>query len=239
MHRVVEEVMDRFRPEAIVCQCGTDGLVNDPLGTFNLTPSAYVSCVSKLRSYKLPTLFLGGGGYNKPNAARCFAAILAELRGIQLPGDIPEHDVILDGANQVRIVSAFIQESAFSQSFERYGPSFELGISRGLRRDENTPEYIRIITEQVLGECAVVRCTARPRLNIVHRHIFRMPLTPEADERFASSAVTGVPLKIDACLFIVSFSSCWQATWHRSLVSRDVRFRWPGWFKNAPLYFFF
>lgn len=93
--------MERFRPEAVVCQCGADGLVNDPLGTFNLTPTAYVSCARKLRSYGLPTLLLGGGGYNKPNAARCFVAVLAELRGIHLSDDIPEHDVILDSANHV------------------------------------------------------------------------------------------------------------------------------------------
>ena len=96
LFRVVNEIMERFRPEAIVCQCGTD-----PLGTFNLTAKTYVSCARKLQSYRLPTLILGGGGYNKPNAARCFASLLAELRGIRLPDDIPEHDVILDSPNHV------------------------------------------------------------------------------------------------------------------------------------------
>ena len=91
--RVFEEVMRLFRPEAIVCQCGADGLANDPLGTFNLTPSAYARCIAIIQGYKLPTLFLGGGGYHKANASRCFITILASLKGVQLSPDIPEHEV--------------------------------------------------------------------------------------------------------------------------------------------------
>lgn len=85
--------MTRFHPEAVVCQCGADGLVNDPLGTFNLTPDAYVRCTAVIQGYKLPGLYLGGGGYHKANASRCFTTILAGLLGQQLSSDIPEHDV--------------------------------------------------------------------------------------------------------------------------------------------------
>lgn len=85
--------MKRFRPEAIVCQCGADGLANDPLGTFNLTPVAYARCTAVIQSYKLPTLYLGGGGYHKANASRCFTTILAGLLGVQISSDIPEHEV--------------------------------------------------------------------------------------------------------------------------------------------------
>ena len=92
---VTHEAIKRFRPEAIVCQCGADGLAGDPLGTFNLTPSAYTRCLTTLRDLQLPLLVLGGGGYHKANAARCFAAILAGLLDIQLPTDIPEHDVTI------------------------------------------------------------------------------------------------------------------------------------------------
>jgi histone deacetylase 8 len=93
--RVFQEVMKRFRPEAIVCQCGADGLANDPLGTFNLTPVAYARCTAVIQSYKLPTLYLGGGGYHKANASRCFTTILAGLLGVEISSDIPEHEVKL------------------------------------------------------------------------------------------------------------------------------------------------
>ena len=93
LQRIFQEVMKRFRPEAIVCQCGADGLANDPLGTFNLTPKAYARCTAVIQSYKLPTLYLGGGGYHKANASRCFTTILAGLLGLQISSDIPEHEV--------------------------------------------------------------------------------------------------------------------------------------------------
>nr|CAH0108988.1 unnamed protein product [Daphnia galeata] len=125
---IFQEVMKRFRPEAIVCQCGADGLANDPLGTFNLTPKAYARCTAVIQSYKLPTLYLGGGGYHKANASRCFTTILAGLLGLQISSDIPEHEY-----------------------FDWYGPSFELDVSRGLRRDENSPDYIRTLLQQVFG----------------------------------------------------------------------------------------
>ncbi|KAI9559333.1 putative histone deacetylase 8-like [Daphnia sinensis] len=130
---VLREVMARFRPEAIVCQCGADGLANDPLGTFNLTPDAYARCAAVIQGYGLPSLYLGGGGYHKANASRCFTTILAALLGEKLSTDIPEHDY-----------------------FDWYGPSFELNVSKGLRRDENSPEYIRILLQQVLGNLELI-----------------------------------------------------------------------------------
>ena len=49
----------------MVVQCGADCLSNDPLGGFNLSPIGIGNCVKKILSKNIPTLFLGGGGYNK------------------------------------------------------------------------------------------------------------------------------------------------------------------------------
>ena len=65
-----EEIIYAFRPEAIVVQCGADSLSLDPLGGFNLTLNGLGQCVSKVLGSDLPTLVLGGGGYNRANAAR-------------------------------------------------------------------------------------------------------------------------------------------------------------------------
>ena len=35
------------------------------LGGFNLTPNAIATCLKKIKSKSVPTLILGGGGYNK------------------------------------------------------------------------------------------------------------------------------------------------------------------------------
>lgn len=61
-----------FKPSAIVVQCGADSLALDPLGGFNLTPAGIGKCLKTVLAARLPTLVLGGGGYNLPNAARYF-----------------------------------------------------------------------------------------------------------------------------------------------------------------------
>jgi len=125
--KTCEKVVEKFQPEAIVCQCGADSLVNDPMGTFNLTLKSYRQCVRHLKQLQLPLLILGGGGYNLANAARCFTSVLAVLVDKELKPDIPE-----------------------SELFDSFGPAFELEISTGLRRDENTLEYVDGVLVQIL-----------------------------------------------------------------------------------------
>ncbi|XP_049943677.1 histone deacetylase 8-like [Schistocerca serialis cubense] len=125
--KVTEKVFDTYQPDALVVQCGADGLHGDPVGcAFNLTSEAYATCASLLLSRGLPTLFLGGGGYNLPNTARCWAALTAAIAGCKLPAEVPEHD--------------FLGE---------YGPYFEFGIQPSLRKDYNTKEYIDSIVQQI------------------------------------------------------------------------------------------
>lgn len=50
-----------YNPKCIVVQCGADGLVEDPIGGFNLTPKALAACVKNVIKWQKPTLFLGGG----------------------------------------------------------------------------------------------------------------------------------------------------------------------------------
>lgn len=56
-------VKEKFRPEAVVCQCGADGIAGDPMESFNLTPLGLGRCVYTLQSWKIPLLLLGGGKY--------------------------------------------------------------------------------------------------------------------------------------------------------------------------------
>lgn len=57
----MEEILNVFRPDACVVQCGADCLANDPLGNGNLTPEDIGKSVSKILSWNFPTIFLGGG----------------------------------------------------------------------------------------------------------------------------------------------------------------------------------
>lgn len=70
--RVVADTMARIKPQAIVMQCGCDGLAGDPLGGWNLDSLAYARACRFVAQYAVPTLFLGGGGYVSENAAKCW-----------------------------------------------------------------------------------------------------------------------------------------------------------------------
>ncbi|XP_052245189.1 histone deacetylase 8-like isoform X3 [Dreissena polymorpha] len=125
--RVLLKVRDRFNPEAVVCQCGADGLTGDPNGAFNLTPNALGKCVYTLLSWKRPLLLLGGGGYNHANTARCWAYLTAVVLGRKLPDDIPEHKYLME-----------------------YGPDYTLTVTPGNQGDHNTQESVQALYSQIL-----------------------------------------------------------------------------------------
>lgn len=69
---IMGKVMEVFRPGAVVLQCGADSLSGDRLGCFNLSIKGHAECVKFMRSFNVPLLLLGGGGYTIRNVARCW-----------------------------------------------------------------------------------------------------------------------------------------------------------------------
>ncbi|XP_010266328.1 PREDICTED: histone deacetylase 19 isoform X2 [Nelumbo nucifera] len=69
---IIGKVMEVFRPGAVVLQCGADSLSGDRLGCFNLSIRGHAECVRYMRSFNVPLLLLGGGGYTIRNVARCW-----------------------------------------------------------------------------------------------------------------------------------------------------------------------
>ncbi len=65
--RVISEVKSVYDPQVIVCQCGADGLSEDPMNSFNLTLHGIKECVRRLLAWKLPILLLGGGEIKLPS----------------------------------------------------------------------------------------------------------------------------------------------------------------------------
>ncbi|XP_046847853.1 histone deacetylase 8-like isoform X3 [Xenia sp. Carnegie-2017] len=117
---VVKELNEAFQPDAIVCQCGVDGLVGDPMNSFNLTHHAFISSIRYISSLRKPLLLLGGGGYNFPNAAKCWTLITAMILDKSLPNDIPEH-----------------------KFFTKYGPDYTLAISpHHFKKNKNSANYL-------------------------------------------------------------------------------------------------
>ena len=135
--RLFKKINSEFQPEAFVIQCGADCLNGDPLGGLNLTPSGIKNCISLILQTAdiKPCLFLGGGGYDRANAARYWTTITsviignAESGSLTLSNDVPEHPF-----------------------FSLYGPSFELKIDKGLRASKNTSTEIETLTNTALGK---------------------------------------------------------------------------------------
>uniref|UniRef100_A0A4W5K538 Histone deacetylase 3 n=1 Tax=Hucho hucho TaxID=62062 RepID=A0A4W5K538_9TELE len=69
---VIKQVVDFYQPTCIVLQCGADSLGCDRLGCFNLSIRGHGECVEFVKSFRIPLLVLGGGGYTVRNVARCW-----------------------------------------------------------------------------------------------------------------------------------------------------------------------
>ncbi len=90
--QIVQPTVDAFHPSAIVLQCGADSLAGDRLGCFNLNIPAHGACLEFVKSFKLPLLVLGGGGYTPRNVARLWAYETSLCIGsANLNPSIPEH----------------------------------------------------------------------------------------------------------------------------------------------------
>lgn len=86
---IIDPCITTFRPESIVLQCGADSLGLDRLGCFNLSIAAHGECVRFVKSFNLPLIVLGGGGYTIRNVARCWTYETAVLTGCNVPDQLP------------------------------------------------------------------------------------------------------------------------------------------------------
>ncbi len=78
-----------FRPEVVLLQVGADAHISDRLAHLNLTSQGWLSAVRAVLSLGLPTIALGGGGYNLPTVARLWTLCYGALSGQTFPDTIP------------------------------------------------------------------------------------------------------------------------------------------------------
>jgi len=95
-HKIVPDIVRRFRPEIILVQCGADGHAEDRLAHLRLTTNMYNEVVSEMHDLahelcKGRFLLFGGGGYTLANVPRVWTIALAALAGKKLDNRIPEH----------------------------------------------------------------------------------------------------------------------------------------------------
>ena len=82
-------LLDRFEPGAIVICCGADSLAGDPLSTMKLSNVALWDTVGRLLARAVPTVILGGGGYNPWTVSRYWAGLWGYINGESMPARLP------------------------------------------------------------------------------------------------------------------------------------------------------
>jgi acetoin utilization protein AcuC len=110
-----------FDPDVLVTQLGVDTFTTDPLASLNLTSKGFCTLIREIKSWALPWVALGGGGYNIMNVARAWTSAWTIMKGVELSDDLPDDFISkylhLLGKNlklseQAPLISAVSRESA-------------------------------------------------------------------------------------------------------------------------------
>ena len=126
---VLDRIMTRFQPTAVLLQCGADSLAGDRLGCFNLSLRGHGDCVAAVREYGIPILCVGGGGYTMRNVARCWAYETSLLVGTDIPDELP-----------------------YSDYFEYYGPEYRLHITPSNMENLNDRRHLDFLREKMFAQ---------------------------------------------------------------------------------------
>ncbi|KAF5288210.1 hypothetical protein FQA39_LY03978 [Lamprigera yunnana] len=119
---IIRKVMETYRPNALVLQCGADSLTGDRLGCFNLTIRGHGKCVEFVKKYNLPFLMLGGGDYTIKNVSRAWTYETSIALGAEISNELPYNDY-----------------------FEYFKPDFKLHINPSDMTNCNAPEFLNKI----------------------------------------------------------------------------------------------
>jgi len=75
--------------EAVVICCGADCLAGDPLSTMELSNGALWGAVDRLVAFDVPTVVVGGGGYNPWTLTRYWTGLWGRIAGHEFPEQLP------------------------------------------------------------------------------------------------------------------------------------------------------
>lgn len=123
---VIKKIFETFAPEAVLLQCGSDSLSGDRLGCFNLSLRGHGDCVSYVKSFNVPVLVLGGGGYTMRNVARCWTYETSILVNKEVENPLP-HNLY----------------------YEYYAPDYNLHITPSNMENRNKPADLQKIYQTI------------------------------------------------------------------------------------------
>lgn len=124
--QTILNIKEKFKPNAIVLQCGTDSLSGDRLGCFNLSIRGHSYAVKLVKSLGIPYMLLGGGGYTLRNVPRAWTYESGLALGLEIDDEMPKHEYL-----------------------EYFYPEYKLHMPVSNMENVNTQEYLNSINEQI------------------------------------------------------------------------------------------
>ncbi|KAG6459532.1 histone deacetylase 3 [Manduca sexta] len=140
---VISNVMEFYRPTAIVLQCGADSLAGDRLGCFSLSTRGHGECVKFVKNLNVPTLVVGGGGYTLRNVARCWTYETSLLVDEQISNELP-----------------------YNEYLEFFAPDLQLHPEINSTNNANSKQYLEAITKHVYDNLKM--CQHSPAVQMTH-----------------------------------------------------------------------
>ncbi|MCQ2821570.1 MAG: histone deacetylase [archaeon] len=150
--KTITNIMETFKPEAIVLQGGTDSLSGDRLGCFNLSIHGHSIGVKFVKTLGVPFMMLGGGGYTLRNVPRAWTYESALALGIELDNQMPQHEYL-----------------------EYFYPEYKLQTQVSNMENANTPEYLNSILEQIESNLKNIHIS-NPDLNLNEGYVDPSPV---------------------------------------------------------------
>ena len=139
--QTVGPCIEVYNPNAIVIQCGADSLGGDRLGCFNLNVQAHGECVNYVKSFDLPLLVVGGGGYTARNVAKAWAYETSICIGAEVDPQLPKHTPFLQhfGSDETLFPPLSDNNRYENKNSNTYLQSLVMGIREQLRYLEGSP----------------------------------------------------------------------------------------------------
>ncbi|KAH6591375.1 hypothetical protein BASA50_008729 [Batrachochytrium salamandrivorans] len=137
--QIMTNVMQTFRPTAIVLQCGADSLASDRLGCFNLSIKGHGECVRFMKSFQLPMLVLGGGGYTIRNVARCWTYETSVLTETTLSDDLPYNEYLSHYGPDFKLHPGIVDRNSGNANTKAYLEGIRIRIAEYLKHIEGAP----------------------------------------------------------------------------------------------------
>jgi acetoin utilization protein AcuC len=78
---VVPTFIEAFDPDILVTQLGVDSFATDPITHMNLTTNGFEETIKVFKSFNIPWVALGGGGYDMDNVRRAWTLAWAVMNG--------------------------------------------------------------------------------------------------------------------------------------------------------------